>query len=194
MGRVFGALEAAFIAGMAIGSLAMPLLIEAIGLRPGLTVVGGVVAGLAVISLPALARIDRTALAPVGRDLLEGVPMLAALPSPVLERLARRLQPRSVPAGTVVFSQGDVGDLYWVIQEGTASVTIGEVETAQLGRGDGFGEIALLRDVPRMATITATSDLQLLGLDRDDFIPAVTGHGEASERAELMIDRMLSLA
>jgi CRP-like cAMP-binding protein len=172
----------------------MPLLIEAIGLRPGLTVVGGVVAGLAVISLPALARIDRTALAPVGRDLLEGVPMLAALPSPVLERLARRLQPRSVPAGTVVFSQGDVGDLYWVIQEGTASVTIGEVETAQLGRGDGFGEIALLRDVPRMATITATSDLQLLGLDRDDFIPAVTGHGEASERAELMIDRMLSLA
>lgn len=193
MGRVFGAIEAAYIAGMAIGSLAMPLLIEAFGLRPGLAVIGGIVAAMALVSLPALARIDRTALAPVGRDLLDGVPMLAALPTPVLERLARRLEPLGVASGAVVFSQGDAGDRYWLIKDGTVTVSIDGVETTQLGPGDGFGEIALLRDVPRTATITATSDLELLGLDRDDFIPAVTGHGEASERAELMINQMLSL-
>jgi MFS family permease len=192
MGRVFGALEAAFIAGMAIGSLAMPFLIKSVGLRPGLAVVGGVVAGMAALSMPALARVDRTALAPAGRELLDGVPMLAALPAPVLERLARRFHTRSVVSGEVVFSQGDAGDRYWLIKDGTATVSINGIVTSQLGPGDGFGEIALLRDVPRQATITATSDLELMGLDRDDFIPAVTGHGEASERAERMINQMLS--
>jgi CRP-like cAMP-binding protein len=110
----------------------------------------------------------------------------------VLERLARKLEPKSFAAGETVFSQGDAGDLYWVIEQGSVTVSIDGVATSTLAAGEGFGEIALLRDVPRAATITAAEDVALYSLDRDDFIPAVTGHGESSEQAELMIGKMLS--
>jgi MFS family permease len=193
MGRVFGSLEAAQIAAMALGALLMPLLIETVGLRTGLAVVGGGVGAIAIASTGPLIRIDRTTLAPPGRDLLAGIPMLGVLPAAVLERLARRLHSRSVSAGEVVFLQGDEGDRYWVIERGSVTVSVDGVETARLGPGEGFGEIALIRDVPRMATITVIEDAELLGLDREDFIPAVTGHGEASEQAERLIGSMLSL-
>lgn len=194
MGRVFGALESLVIAGMAIGALAMPLMIATIGVRSGLLVLGVAVTALALLGVPRLARIDTTVLAPPGVKVLRGVPMLAVLPPQTLERLASSLTSMAVPGGGVVFREGDRGDRFWIIESGTVRVTQEGVELRELGPGDGFGEIALLRDIPRTATVTAISDVALKGLERDDFLDAVTQHGEASDQAEQVVSRLLSLS
>ena len=193
MGRVFGGLESLMIAGMALGALLMPILIDTIGLRSGLLVLGGSIALVALAGFAGLRRIDDTALAPAGLPLMRGVPMLAVLPAPVLERLAHVLVPATLPAGSRVFQEGDPADRFWIIERGHALVSIDGEHVRRLGPGDGFGEIALLRDVPRTATIDAADEeLVLQGLDRDDFIAAVTGHGEAHEVADATIDRWLT--
>ncbi len=125
MGRVFGALESAFTAGMALGALVMPLLIKTVGLRTGLAVIGTVVAMTALAALPALGRIDKTVLAPPELALVRNVPMFGVLPSPVLERIAHQLVTVTVPAGTAVFHEGDPGDRFWIIERGAAIVSIG---------------------------------------------------------------------
>ena len=194
MGRVFGALESMLTAGMALGALLMPLLIATIGLRPGLSIIGGAVAALALAGLPALRRIDTTVLAPPDLALLRGVPMLAMLPPPTLERLTHLLVTLTVPAGTPVIEEGDIGDRFWIVQEGSAVVSIGGTDIRTLHAGDTFGEIALVRDVPRTASVRAGDDgLVLKGLERDDFLPAVTGHGESLQAAETVVDRWLAL-
>ncbi len=194
MGRVFGALESLLTGGMAIGALLMPVLINTVGLRAGLAVIGGAITVLAIAGLPVLRRLDTTVLAPPGLALLRGVPMLAILPPPVIERLAHVLVPLEVPPNGVVFGEGDPGDRFWVIEGGEARVSIGERSVRTLGPGDSFGEIALLRDVPRTATVTAgESGLALRGLERDDFLAAVTGHGETREVADAVVDRWLAL-
>ena len=195
MGRVFGALESVLTLGMALGALTMPLLNATIGLRAGLAVIGGAVAVVALAGMAALHRIDTTVLAPPGLALLRGVPTLSRLPPPALERLAQSLVTMQVPPGTEVVREGDRGDRFWIIERGTAVVTIGGAHIRDLGPGDSFGEIALLRDVPRTATVRAgDAELTLRGLDRGVFIPAVTGHGEASEVADATVERWLSLS
>ena len=179
MGRVFGALESIAIGGMALGAVLMPVLIEVVGVRGGLLIIGAAVAALAVAGFAGLRRIDTTLLAPPGLALLRAVPTLAVLPPPVLERLAQSLVPRTVAPGDDVFREGDPGDMFWVIERGQAVVTSGGRFLRELTAGDSFGEIALLRDVPRTATVTAANDTELVlqGIERDDFIAAVTGHG-----------------
>jgi len=196
MGRVFGALESITIGGMAVGAVLMPILISVIGLRGGLLVLGAAVAALPIARLASLKRIDTTVLAPRGLELLRAVPMLAALPPPVLERLAQSLVRQSVAAGHAVFHEGDDGDMFWVIESGRAVVTSDGRFLADLGPGDSFGEIALLRSVPRTATVSAAADSELVleGIERNDFIPAVTGHGEAAEVANAVVERWLSLS
>ena len=194
MGRVFGAFESLLTLGMAAGALVMPLLIEWVGIRAGLVIVGGSVTVIGFAGLSGLRRIDDTVLAPTGLALVRGVPMLAALPPPVQERLAHVLVPITVPAGEIVVREGETGDRFWIIEDGQALVSIDGQPVRQLGPGDSFGEIALLRDVPRTATVQAgDEDLVLRGLDRDEFLPAVTGHGEAHEVADAVVERWLSL-
>jgi MFS family permease len=194
MGRVFGALESLLTAGMAVGALLMPLLIEVVGLRAGLVIVAGAVSLAGIAGLSGLHRIDATALAPSGLGLVRGVPMLAVLPPPVQERLAHVLVPVTVPAGEVAVGEGERADRFWIIERGDALVSIDGETVRRLGPGDSFGEIALLRDVPRTATVQAgDEDLVLRGLDRDEFLPAVTGHGEANEVADAVVERWLAL-
>jgi predicted MFS family arabinose efflux permease len=194
MGRVFGAVESAIIAGMAVGSLLMPLLISTIGLRSGLAVIGAGVTVLVIAGLAGLHRIDRVALAPAGLELFRGVPMLGVLPEVVLERLARVSELVRIPAGQAVFTEGDPGDRFYVIESGTVDVSIRGDFVRSLGQGDSFGEIALVRDIPRTATVVAGSDLVLRALDRGDFLPAVTGHGDAVEQAELVVTHLLAIS
>lgn len=194
MGRVFGALEAIIIGSMALGSLAAPLLIKAVDTRVSLAIVGGLVAALAILSIRTLDRIDETVLAPPGLRLLSQVPMLSVLARPVQERLAAALEPRTVPAGEVVFREGDAGDHFWIVRSGAVSVTADGKLLAELGPGEGFGEIALLRDVPRMATVTALGDVELLGLVREEFVLAMTATDESRSAADTVVNRYLSLA
>ena len=193
MGRVFGAMESALIGSMAIGALAMPFLIKTIGLRAGLAVVGGVVSVVAILGLRGLRRIDLVALAPPGLELLRKIDILARLPEPIIERLARALVPETASAGDVVIRQGDAGDRVYFIESGSVEVTRDGRHIAHLGPGEVFGEIALLRAVPRTATVTATSDSAFQTLTREVFIPAVTREREAHESAETTVARRLAM-
>jgi MFS family permease len=182
MGRVFGAVESLLIGAMAIGSLATPFLIRGVGIRGMLLVLGAVTSVGVVVSLRGLQRIDGRIAPPPHLGLLRGVPIFSPLPEATIERIAYALHPVHVPAGTVVFHEGDVGDRYFVIAAGEVEI-LGRL----FGPGEGFGEIALLRDVPRTATVVALSDVELLALERDDFLAAVTGHGEALAAADSLI-------
>jgi MFS family permease len=193
MGRVFGAMESAIIGAMALGALVMPILIETLGIRPALAVLGGAVAAVVLLALAGLRRIDATVLAPAGLDLLRRIAIFAPLPESIIERLARALVPVEAKAGDVVIEMGEEGDLFYVIEEGTVVVSKLGRFVARLGPGDYFGEIALLRDVPRTATVTAETDVRLQALDRDVFIPAVTGHHDFQELAETSMATRLAM-
>jgi MFS family permease len=193
MARVFGAMESAVIGGMAIGALLMPALIATIGLRWGLAVVGIGVSATVLFGTRGLQRIDLTSLAPAGLELLRGVSLLALLPEPTLERLARSLVRVEAAPGDVVIREGDSGDRFYVIETGMVEVTKNGRHIAQLGPGDYVGEIALLRDVPRTASVTATTATVFQTLDRAHFIPAVTGMGEFREAAETAMAGRLAM-
>jgi CRP-like cAMP-binding protein len=84
-------------------------------------------------------------------------------------------------------SQGEAGHHFYVIAEGRAAVEVDGAESRELGPGDGFGEIALLRDVPRTATVRAVEPLRLYAVERDEFIAAVTGHAPTLAAAENVV-------
>jgi len=193
MSRVFGAMESAVIGTMALGALLMPFLIKTIGIRWGLVVIGASVATLVLFATAGLRRIDTIALVPAGLELLRGVSLLSLLPEPTLNRLARALERVEAAPGDVVIREGDVGDRFYVIEEGTVEVTKEGRHIASLGPGDFVGEIALLRNVPRVATVTATSPVVLQALDRSHFVPAVTGQGDFNEAAEATMTNRLAM-
>jgi MFS family permease len=193
MGRVFGAMESAYVGSMALGALAMPLLIETIGLQGGLAVIGIGVSLMAIAGFPGLRRIDATVLAPPGLGLLRGIEMLSRLPEPIIERLARALVPATAAAGEVVIREGNAGNTVYFVESGSVEVTKEGRHIAHLGPGEIFGEIALLRAVPRTATVVATSDATFQTLERDVFIPAVTRQREAHESAEAGVSRRLAM-
>lgn len=193
MGRVFGAMESAYIGSMALGALAMPLLIATVGLRPGLAVIGITVSVFAILGFRGLRRIDATVLAPAGLGLLRGIEMLSRLPEPILERLARGLVAATASAGEIVIREGDPGDRVYFVESGSVEVTKEGRHIAYLGPGEIFGEIALLRAVPRTATVTATEDSTFQTLERDIFLPAVTRQREAHESAEAGVSRRLAM-
>ena len=193
MSRVFGAMESAVIGGMAVGALLMPLLIRTIGIRWGLVVVGGGIAAIAVAAIPGLRRVDRIALVPPGLELLRSVSIFSLLPEQVLDRLARALVRVEVEAGDVVIRQGDEGDRVYVVESGSIEVTRDGRHIATLGPREFVGEIALLHDVRRTATVTALEASVLQALDRKHFIPAVTGQGEFGDAAEAAMTARLAM-
>jgi MFS family permease len=191
LGRVFGALETGLIATMALGALLMPLLISTVGLRWGLAVLA---VAMAVVVLPAmrrLRRLDQVLTPPAGLALLEQVAIFAPLDAATREALARRLEPLRVPAGRAIVVQGEVGDRFYLIESGTVAVTQNGEELRREGPGEVFGEIALLRGVPRTATVTAVEDCVLQVMAREDFLGALDGSGEVRNRAEDVAARRL---
>lgn len=142
----------------------------------------------AVCGAARLRSIDRHAHPPIVElALLRSLPLFAPLSAPLLEGLARSLVPLEVEAGTEVIRRGDPGDRFYVIAEGELEVT----GHRAIGRGEGFGELALLADVPRTATVVARTPARLFALERDAFLTAVTGHpGSAREGARLVAERL----
>ena len=188
LARVFGADNSLAIASLGLGAVIAPLLIELIGIRGALIATGALLPVLTGLLFRGLATIDVGAHAPAAElELLRSNPIFAPLPEPTLESLAGKLVSVRRNAGDAVFRQGDHGDLYYLVAEGTVNVEVDGRKTRSLGQGEGFGEIALLRDVPRTATVTAASDVTLYALERDDFIAAVTGHADSAERADALI-------
>ncbi|MGA9746019.1 MAG: MFS transporter [Nocardioides sp.] len=192
LGRVFGALEACFIATMALGALVMPFLIDGIGLRWALFVLAVVVAVVALAGLPEMRRLDVRLSQPARLPLLQAIDIFAPMPRAAVEGLARNLSEVSFVAGDVIVREGDESDLFYVIESGRVGVTQGGRVLREEGAGDYFGEIGLLRDVPRTATITALEDTRVVVLTRDDFLLAVSGHGEARRTAESTVKRRLA--
>ena len=190
--RVFGVLESVFLGTIGIGAVLAPLLIAAFGPRGALIATGG---GLSLLVLPfwgALRRLDAATVAPVLElELLRAIPMFPPLPPLTLEQLASRLSPIRVAAREHVFRRGDPGDRFYVVGEGEVAVELDRRPRLTLGRGGYFGEIALLRDVPRTATVTALTDAELYTLERDDFIAAVTGHAPSAVAAEAVVGARL---
>ena len=182
LGRVLGVLEGVLLGSIGVGALLAPLLIEAAGIRWALVVTGLLLPAVALLASARLRSIDRRSAAPAELQLLQGVPILAPLPLATLELLAGSLVAVRYPAGSVVIREGEAGDRFYVIDEGEV-----EIAGVRFGRGEGFGEIALLRDVPRTATVTAATDVTLYALERDEFIAAVTGHEPARAAADAVI-------
>jgi MFS family permease len=187
LGRVFGVVETVLVAGLAVGALVAPLVIDVLGANGALIAFGSlpiaVLFGLAGLrALDARAVVDERP-----RTLLRGLPMFAVLPLPVLDGLATAMRPVEVPDGAQVIAQGDVGDRYFVIDDGEVDVLVDGETIDRLGPGEGFGELALLRDAPRAATVVARGAVRLLALDRDAFLPAVTGHAGARRAADTVV-------
>jgi MFS family permease len=187
--RVLGLLWSLVMAGVALGSLAAPVAVDLVGARPAFVIVGSILPLLTLLTYRRLVAIDRAVAPAAELELVDQVPMFAPLSIAMKERLAARLTPLSVPAGDVVIRAGEAGDRFYIVEDGELLVA-----GTTLSRGDSFGEIALLRDVPRTATVTAVADTQLLALQRDDFLAAVTGHEAARAAGEAVAAQRLARA
>jgi CRP-like cAMP-binding protein len=176
---------------MAVGALLAPALVDRIGLRGAMAVVGTLplLAGLA--SLPRMRALDHRLKAPAELAVLRGVPAFADLPAPALERLAHTAERVQVPATSIVVAEGGTSDRFYVIISGEVQVSrAGRVLRVE-GPGDFFGEIGLLRNVLRTATVTATLDSELLVLDQADFLAVVSHRGESVSAFDDVITRRL---
>ena len=192
LARVFGVLESLVVLSIGVGALVASLVVDGAGVRPALVTVGLLCPVLAVASWQRLRGMDRSiGVRDDDIDMLHMVAMLNVLPLPAIEQLARGLEPVDVPAGHVVFHQGDVGDHYFVIESGEAEVIGDGQVVATLGPGLGFGEIALLRRIRRTATVRATSELRLKALRSDHFLPVVLGYTPSAREAGVVVDSML---
>jgi MFS family permease len=177
LARVFGVLEGVSSAGLAIGSLIAPLAVAIGGDRAVILATGLLLPVLALSFGRRLVTLDAAARVPVVQiSLLRSLRIFALLPPPELEGLARSVEPVHVEAGETVITQGDEGDRYYAIAEGEVEVLVDGVEVARRGRGEGFGEIALLRQCPRMATVRAVTPVELYALEGERFLEVVTGH------------------
>lgn len=193
--RVFGVLESVFLATIGVGAILAPLLTAAFGPRGALIAAGGALSILTLLFWRPLGGLDAPVAAPESQlELLRGIPIFAPLPLMILEQLDARLTHIPVAAGDVVFHRGDHGDRFYVIGAGEAAVAVDGKPPVSLRRGDYFGEIALLRDVPRTATVTARTELELYALERDVFIAAVTGHAPSASAADAVIVSRLGSA
>jgi predicted MFS family arabinose efflux permease len=194
LAAVFGVLESACALGVAAGSLLAPLMINLVGTRNALVGVGLLSPVAVVAAWRRLRALDITVEHQDHEiDVLRGVPAFALLPLPAVEQLARGVERVAIGAGGVVFQQGGTGDRYYLIESGSAEVVGDGVTITTLGPGDAFGEIALLRRVPRTATVRATTDLQLLALSGERFLAVVTSFrpsaAVASDRVEGLLRR-----
>lgn len=188
LARVFGVIEGAYTAATGIGAALAPLLVALVGLDQALLVVGGALPLLALARWRTLARYESGAAIPERPfELLRGVPLFAPLPVAAVENLTLRLDAVRAAAGDDVIRQGDPGDRFFVIDEGRVEVLVDGRRVREEGPGEFFGEIALLHEVPRTATVRALGDVTLLALDRDEFVASVTGNPRSLNAADDVI-------
>ncbi|HSV39763.1 MAG TPA: MFS transporter [Nocardioidaceae bacterium] len=192
LGRVFGATEGVLIGTMALGAAAMPWAVDAFGFRTALAGLALIVGVPVFLLLPAVHKLDSKLRPPEGLELLREVPMFGPLGPAKLEQLARQLKRVTVPAGYVVLREGEDSDRFYIIESGGVDVTQDGALLRHESRGEHFGEIGLLRDVPRTATVAATEETVLLTLSRANFLGALAGSDESKVAADDIISRRLT--
>ena len=192
-GRVFGVLESGVMLGTGIGSALAPLLLALLDIRGALIATGLILPALAGITWRWVAGADADAVIPERElALLRGVPMLAPLTMTVLEQVAGEVTEISYADGESIIREGEVGDRFYILASGRTSVRAAGEERPELGPGDSFGEIALVRNVPRTASVVAIGPVNVFVLDRDAFCGAVSGDLRSSRAAEEVVERRLA--
>jgi MFS family permease len=193
IGRVFGLLETLLLLTVGLGAAAAPALVSLLGTRGALVAAGILLPALVLSTWHVLRQVDAEANVPVRETaLLRGVDFLSSLPEATIERLAGLARREKATAGTEIIERGSRGELFYVIESGSVDVSLPNGSTSTLGEGDYFGEIALLRDVPRTASVRARQDTTLLVVARDDFLRAVTGHAPSLASADAVVGRRLA--
>jgi MFS family permease len=193
MTRVFGVNESLQTGAEALGGLVVPLLVVAIGPHGALLALGGSLAVVALVSAPTLLRADRIDPA-ILRDIavLRAVPMFTPLSAPVIERLAAYAERSSAAPGSAIVREGEPGERFYIVVGGRVRVTAQERPAGELGAGMSFGEIALLRDVPRTATVEAIEPTDLLAIRREPFLEALTGQARSRAVATDVVEDYLA--
>jgi MFS family permease len=192
LARVFGVIESLLVGAIGLGAIVAPLLISGLGIRGALIATGSVLPVLAALVWRRLVRIDSEVAVPERQlALLRALPIFAPLPAATLEHLAGSLRARRVSPGEQIIREGEPGDRFYVVAAGEVEVSANGQPLGTLGPGEAFGEIALLREVPRTATVVARREAELYSLDRDEFVTAVTGHPESREAADAVIGARL---
>jgi MFS family permease len=194
LARVFGLLEGVTMTGYAVGSISASAFVALAGNRGAFACFAVLLPLSALIVLRGILGADSVTLPVVELARLRALPIFAPLDAATLEGLARCLDPLDVPAGATVVREGERGDLFYVVADGELDVTVRDQHVGSLGRGDCFGEIALLRDVPRTATVTARTPVLLDALDGTSFIAAVTGHDPSARAARELVSGRLERA
>jgi len=180
---IFGALELFAGVGMILGSIGTQLLIAVEGVEAALVGVAAFFTFLLLMTWRSLRVADDSADIPiVAISLLRRLPAFAPLPPLAMETVARSAEEVPTAAGEVVMTEGESGDRFYAVADGSFEVVHGGKLMCTVARGAGFGEVALLADVPRTATITCTEKGSLLAIQRTPFLVAVTG-SDACRRA-----------
>jgi hypothetical protein len=190
---LLGLIDSAANAGPALGGLLAPALVAWLGISGALIVAGAILPITAILAWPSLQRLDERSPAAARRvDLLRGQPLFVPLSLATIEHLASLLGQVRAEEGTWLMREGDVGDRYLLIDEGEADVLQGGQVIGTIGPGGGIGEIALLHDVPRTASVRATTPIAAFSLDRSAFLEAVTGHPVSRAAAETVASQRLT--
>ena len=195
MSRVFGVMESTMMASQALGALAVPILTAAFGTLAAIVACGIGLAVVVVVAGPTLIRADRV-IPDHARKLraMRAIPMFGPLSAPVLERLVNGAYVEHAAPGQAIVTEGEIGDRFYVILEGAVEVTNRAGIHRHQVAGASFGEIALIRGVPRTATVRATEPTELLVLDRGAFLEALTGQPRSHALADAESQRRLDTA
>jgi predicted MFS family arabinose efflux permease len=188
---MFAVMEGLFGVGLLLGSLVGPALVATLGGRGSLLVAGAILPALAVLTArPIAKRTRRSSLVETRIALLRSNPLFSPLPLTALDSLAESLVPVSYAEGDVLMREGDPGDTYVLIEGGEVDVSADGRRLGSYGPGDGVGEIALLRRVPRTATITARTPVEGYAIGAADFLGAISGPAAAAAAEAVVSSRL----
>jgi hypothetical protein len=188
--RVLGVTWGLAMGTAAVGSFVAPAVLSVIGVKPAFLVIGAILPVLVLLSYRSISAMD-AGVAPASQlGLVERVALFAPLSLVAKERIASHLIELEIAAGEVVIRAGEPGDRFYVIDEGELTIDAGS-QVVRVGSGDFFGEIALLRNVPRTATVRADTATRLFALEREDFLAIVTGNPLARTHADGVADTRL---
>ena len=168
------------------------MVVAAFGPGGAFLVAGSLLPLVLLLTWRSLQRLDAAVTPAPALRLLGGTSIFRSLPPPELEQLARSMDRVQVEPGDVVIRQGQLGDRFYLIGSGRVGVVVDGLPRPPRGPGEFFGEIALLKNVPRSASVTAEVPTVLYSLGRAEFLAALTGSNAALEAAAAAADRRLA--